>query len=59
MRMCQREWDRDRLVSQVLLFTDSLEEAQGKLVFVPFEGGNADSIVSAAAAAKAARSPAL
>lgn len=45
---------RDRLVSQVLLFTDSLEEAQGKLVFVPFEGGNADSIVSAAAAAKAA-----
>ena len=45
---------RDRLVSEVLLFTDSFEEAQEKLVFVPFEGGNADQIVSAAAAAKAA-----
>ena len=45
---------RDRLSSQEFVFTDSMEQAEGKLVFVPFEGGNADSIAASAAKAKAA-----
>ncbi len=57
--MCQREWIRDRLVSQVLLFTDSLEEAQGKLVFVPFEGRQCRQHRLCGSGGKGRRSPAL
>ncbi|MGM9640198.1 MAG: S8 family serine peptidase [Faecousia sp.] len=35
-------------------FTDSFDDAEGKLVFYPFDGGNADSVIAAAVKAKAA-----
>lgn len=45
---------RENLVSRELAFTDTWDDAAGKLVFAPFEGGNADSIAAAAAEAGAA-----
>ncbi|MGM9640037.1 MAG: S8 family serine peptidase [Faecousia sp.] len=45
---------RKRLEGQSVCFTDSFEDAQGKLVFYSFEGGNADSVIAEAAAAGAA-----
>lgn len=45
---------RKRLEGQSISFTDSFEDATGKLVFYSFEGGNADSVIAEAAVAGAA-----
>lgn len=44
----------DTLAGGAYPFTDSFQDAAGKLVFWPFEGGNADSVADQAKAAKAA-----
>ena len=45
---------KERLVGQFLTYTARWEDAAGKLMFVPFEGGNADSIMAQAVKAQAA-----
>lgn len=45
---------KERLAGQFLTYTTQWEDAAGKLVFVPFEGGNADSIMARAVQARAA-----
>lgn len=45
---------KDRLVGGIYPFTDSLKDAKGKLLFYPFDGGNADSVIAEAAKAGAA-----
>lgn len=45
---------KERLEGERFTFTDSLDDAEGKLVFYPFEGGNADGVIAAAAEAGAA-----
>ncbi len=45
---------QDRLAGQFLTYATRWEDAEGKLMFAPFEGGNADSIMAQAVQAKAA-----
>ncbi len=45
---------KERLGGQYLTYTTQWENASGKLLFVPFEGGNADSIMDRAIQAQAA-----
>ena len=45
---------QDRLAGQFLTYTTRWEDAEGKLMFAPFEGGNADSMMAQAVQAGAA-----
>ena len=45
---------QERLAGQFLTYATRWEEAEGKLMFAPFEGGNADGIMAQAVQAKAA-----
>ncbi len=45
---------QERLGGASYVYTDSFDHAEGALVILPFEGGNADSLVEQAVAAKAA-----
>ncbi len=45
---------REQLKGQSFDYTDSLEDAQGKLVFCPFQGGSADDLIVQASQAGAA-----
>ena len=45
---------QERLAGQFLTYATRWEDAEGKLMFAPFEGGNADGIMAQAVQAKAA-----
>ena len=45
---------QERLGGASYVYTDSFDQAEGKLVILPFEGGDADGIMEQAVAAKAA-----
>ncbi len=44
----------EQLVGGTYAYTESIDDSEGKIVFVPFEGGNGDAVIAAAKAAGAA-----